>query len=61
MQKIIIRAIDTKTNEAWEGATYLEAIFAFYDGGNLTLEMLDNDKWIPIEIEYHERIQKNKR
>jgi hypothetical protein len=56
MHKIIIRAKDSKTNDIWNGATYLEAIFAFYDDGSLTLEMLKDGEWIAIEIEYkHEK------
>lgn len=54
MNKITIRAIDTKTNEIWQGATYLEAIFAFYDIGNIRLEMLKDNEWIPVEIKYAE-------
>lgn len=54
MENIIIRAIDNKTKKEWDGATYLEAIFCFYDAGSLELEMLKDDKWVPIEIIYKE-------
>lgn len=54
MEKIFIRAIDSKTKDIWYGANYLEAIFCFYDAGSLTLEILKDNKWLPLEIEYKE-------
>lgn len=55
IEKIIITAIDSKTNKPWNGSNYLEAVFAFYETDRLIIEMFKGNKWIPVEIEYKEK------